>query len=286
VSADGWAATAPHPRPRSAPNRAAGQQRLGPIAGTGLGIAVLWLSLLVLLPLAAVLAKAGGAGWAGLTAAFGNPEAFAAIRLTVLSSLAVGLVNAVMGTVIAWVLVRDDFAGKRALEVLIDLPFALPTIVAGLVLLALYGQHSPVGIDAYATKPGIVIALLFVTLPFVVRSVQPVLLALETEAEQAAYSLGAGPQTTFRRIVLPALLPAILSGAALAFGRAMGEYGSVVLISGQLQYRTEVASSYIYKQVQDDDLAGAAATAVVLLLVSLLVIALLGALQRRIGRRG
>jgi len=259
------------------------RQRLGPATGAGLGVAVLWLSLLVLLPLAAVLAKAGAGG---LTAAFSNREAFAAIRLTVLCSLAVGLVNAVMGTAIAWVLVRDDFPGRRGLEVLIDLPFALPTIVAGLVLLALYGQHSPIGIEAYGTRPGIVIALLFVTLPFVVRSVQPVLLSLDAEAEQAAHSLGAGGWTTFRRIVLPALLPAISSGAALAFGRAMGEYGSVVLISGQLQYRTEVASSYVFKQVQDDDLAGAASTAVVLLLISLLVMGLLGLAQRWAARRG
>ncbi|MEO6701013.1 MAG: sulfate ABC transporter permease subunit CysT [Jatrophihabitantaceae bacterium] len=266
--------------------RPAPGQRLGTASGAGLGLAVLWLSLLVLLPLAAVVGKASGAGWSGFASAFTNAEAFDAIRLTVLSSLAVGLFNAVMGTVIAWVLVRDNFVGKRLLEILIDLPFALPTIVAGLVLLSLYGQQSPIGINAYGTKPAIVLALLFVTLPFVVRSVQPVLLALETDAEEAARSLGASPLTSFRRIVLPALLPAIASGAALAFGRAMGEYGSVVLISGQLQYKTEVASSYIYKQVQDDDLAGAAATAVVLLLISLLVIASLGALQRWAARRG
>ncbi|MDQ2836548.1 MAG: sulfate ABC transporter permease subunit CysT [Actinomycetota bacterium] len=262
------------------------QQRLGLISGAGLGVAVLWLSLLVLLPLAAVVVKGTGAGWSGFSSAFTNREAFTAIRLTVLCSLGVSLVNAVMGTVIAWVLVRDDFPGKRLLEILIDIPFALPTIVAGLVLLSLYGQQSPVGINAYGTRPGILLALLFVTLPFVVRTVQPVLLSLETDAEEAARSLGASPFTTFRRIVLPGLLPAIVSGSALAFGRAMGEYGSVVLISGQLQYKTEVASSYIYKQLQDDNLAGAAATAVVLLVISLLVISLLGFLQRWTARRG
>ncbi|HJQ01496.1 MAG TPA: sulfate ABC transporter permease subunit CysT [Jatrophihabitans sp.] len=263
-----------------------GQQRLGPASATGLGIAVLWLSLLVLLPLAAVIAKAAGAGWSGLAAPLTDGEAYSAIRLTLLCSLAVSVLNAVMGTLIAWVLVRDDFPGRRLLEILIDIPFALPTIVAGLVLLSLYGQQSPLGINAYGTRPGILLALLFVTLPFVVRTVEPVLLALEPDAEEAARSLGAGPLTTFRRIVLPAILPAVLSGAALAFGRAMGEYGSVVLISGQLQFRTEVASSYVYKQVQDDDLAGAAATAGLLLLVSLLVMLLIGALQRQVGRRG
>jgi len=240
----------------------------------------------VLLPLAAVIAKAAGAGWSGLAAPLTDGEAFSAIRLTLLCSLGVSVLNAVMGTLIAWVLVRDDFPCRRLLEILIDIPFALPTIVAGLVLLSLYGQQSPLGINAYGTRPGILLALLFVTLPFVVRTIEPVLLSLESDAEEAARSLGAGPLTTFRRIVLPAVLPAVLSGAALAFGRAMGEYGSVVLISGQLQFRTEVASSYVYKQVQNDDLAGAAATAGVLLLISLLVMLLIGALQRQVGRRG
>ncbi|HTZ45308.1 MAG TPA: sulfate ABC transporter permease subunit CysT [Jatrophihabitans sp.] len=263
-----------------------GTEPLRPGPAAGLGLAVLWLSVLVLLPLAAVVVKATGAGWAGFARAVTDREEFAALRLTVLSALAVSAVNAVFGTLIAWVLVRDRFAGQRVLEVLVDLPFALPTIVAGLVLLSLYGPDSPIGLHAYATRPGVLLALLFVTLPFVVRSVQPVLLALETDAEEAARSLGAGPVSTFRRIVLPALLPAILSGAALAFGRAMGEYGSVVLISGQVQYRTEVASLYVYKQVQDDDLAGAASTAVVLLAVSLLVLAGLGLLRRWAARRG
>ncbi len=276
---------AAHPRAGHHRGSAEPGRRLGLASGAGLGVAVLWLSMLVLLPLAAVLVKASGAGWSGLVEAVTGREALSAIRLTVLCSLAVSAVNAVMGTLIAWVLVRDRFAGQRVLEVLIDIPFALPTIVAGLVLLSLYGPDSPVGLHAYATKPGILLALLFVTLPFVVRTVQPVLLALETDAEQAARSLGAGPLTSFRRIVLPALLPAILSGSALAFGRAMGEYGSVVLISGQLQYRTEVASLYIYKQVQDDDLAGASATAVVLLAISGLVLVGLTLLRRWVAVR-
>ena len=209
-------------------------RRLNRFSGAGLGVAVVWLSLLVLLPLAAVVAKAGGAGLSGFTSAFTNAQSLQALRLTLLCAFAVTVVNVIMGTLIAWVLVRDEFPGQRVIEVLIDIPFALPTIVAGIVMLKLYGHDSPVGLDWYATKKGVIVALLFVTLPFVVRSVQPVLESLERDVEEAAGSLGAGPITTFRRIVLPALAPAILSGAALAFGRAMGEYGSVILIGGGL----------------------------------------------------
>jgi len=259
--------------------------RLRPVATAGLGVAVLWLSLLVLLPLTAVVVKSTGDGWPGFWDAATSTQSLAAIRLTVVTSLIVCVVNAVMGTVVAWVLVRDRFPGKRVLEVLIDIPFALPTIVAGLVLLTLYGATSPLGVNWYATRKGLLVALLFVTLPFVVRTVEPVLLSLERDVEEAAASLGAGPWTTFRRIILPPILPAIASGAALAFGRAMGEYGSVVLISGQLSH-TEIASLHIYKQIQDDDLAGAAATATVLLVISLLVIGLLGLVQRWAARRG
>lgn len=255
-------------------------------SGAALGVTVLWLSLLVLLPLAAVVAHGTGSGLAGFTNAITDRSAFDAIVLTVLASLGVSVLNAVMGTAIAWVLVRDRFPGKRVLEVVIDIPFALPTIVAGLVLLTLYGPTSPIGLNWYGTRPGVVVALLFVTLPFVVRTVEPVLLALDSDVEEAAASLGAGPFTIFRRIVLPAITPAVLSGAALAFGRAMGEYGSVVLISGQLERKTEVASLYIYQQIQDDALAEAAATATVLLLISLIVIAAVAALQRWAARRG
>jgi len=246
---------------------------------------VLWLSLLVLIPLAAVVSRAAGAGLSDFWAAVSTGEAVAAIRLTVLAAAGVSLVNAVMGTLVAWVLVREDFPGKRLVEVLIDIPFALPTIVAGLVLTTLYGPESPIGVTWYATRPGVLVALLFVTLPFVVRTVEPVLLSLETEAEQAAASLGAGPVRTFVRIVLPAITPAIASGAALAFGRAMGEYGSVVLISGQLP-RTEVASQYIYQQIESGYLPDAAATATVLLGVSVLVLAALNGLRSQAARRG
>jgi sulfate/thiosulfate transport system permease protein len=259
--------------------------RFSPLAGVGLGTAVLWMSLLVLLPLAAVVLKSTDAGWSGFWDSVTGPRAAAALRFTIGSSLLVCAVNAVMGTLIAWVLVRDDFRGKRLVENIIDVPFALPTIVAGLVMNTLYGTDSPVGIVLYGKRAGIVVALLFVTLPFVVRTVQPVLLAMETDVEEAAASLGASPLTTFRRIVLPTILPAAAAGTALAFARAMGEYGSVVLIGGQLN-RTQTSSIFAYNQIQDGNLTDAAATATVLLVVAILVIGGLDLLQRWAGRRG
>ncbi|MCU1658813.1 MAG: sulfate transporter, inner rane subunit CysT [Pseudonocardiales bacterium] len=274
-----------HPTPVTGRRRVVTGSRLGATSGIGLGTAVLWLSLLVLIPLAAVVAKATGGGWSGFWNAITTPAALDALRLTVLSSLAVSAINAVMGTLIAWVLVRDSFPGRRLLEVVIDIPFALPTIVAGLVLLILYGPTSPIGVDLLGTQRAIVFALLFVTLPFVVRTVQPVLIGLDTEAEEAAASLGAAPLTTFRRIVLPVLLPAIASGTALAFARAMGEYGSVLLISGGVN-RARVSSMYAFQQIQNYDYTGAAATATILLLVSLVVIVGLDLLQRWAARRG
>jgi sulfate/thiosulfate transport system permease protein len=261
------------------------RERLTRGAGLGLGLAVMWLSLLVLIPLAAVVAKGFSGGWAGFWTAITRPVAIHALVLTVISSLIVAAVNAVLGTLIAWVLVRDRFRGRRAIELVIDIPFALPTIVAGLVLITVYGTQSPIGIDLYGTQRAIVFALLFVTLPFVVRSVQPVLLALDPEAEQAAACLGASPLTTFRRVVLPLLLPAIASGAALSFARAIGEYGSVLLIAGGLD-RTKVASMYAMDRIQAFDYTGAAATATVLLVVSLAVILSLDIVQRRVARRG
>jgi sulfate transport system permease protein len=270
--------------PRAAP-RSASAGPLGAASGLGLGVAVTWLSLLVLIPLAAVVAQGAGGGWTGFWDSVTSPGALAALRLTVLSSLAVSGINAVMGTLIAWVLVRDNFRGRRLVEVVIDIPFALPTIVAGLVLLTLYGPTSPIGIDLLGTQRAIVFALLFVTLPFVVRTVQPVLIALDREAEEAAASLGAGSLTSFRRIVLPVIVPAIASGTALAFARAMGEYGSVLLISGGVN-RARVSSMYTFQLIQNFDYAGAAATATVLLVVSLLVIVGLDILQRWAARRG
>ncbi len=232
----------------------------------GLGVATLWLSLIVLLPLAAVVDRSLEGGLAAFWDSVSSRQSVAALRFTLLVSLLVAAINAVMGTIIAWVLVRDDFRGKRIVNALIDLPFALPTIVAGLTLLALYG-------DAIAfTKWAVLMALLFVTLPFVVRAVQPVLIELDREMEAAAASLGASPMTSFRRIVLPNLIPAIVSGIALAFARAVGEFGSVVLISGNIPFDTQVASVYAYKQLESDNIGGAAAVSVVLLALSLLVL--------------
>jgi sulfate transport system permease protein len=243
------------------------------------GIAAGYLSLIVLVPLAALIwsSRAQGLGtfWHEVTKA----EAASALKLTLVVALLVAAFNAVTGTAIAWVLVRDSFPGKGIVNAVIDLPFALPTIVAGLVLLELYGPNSPFGVDVAFQRTGLVLALLFVTLPFVVRAVQPVLLELDQEMEEAAESLGAGRLAVFRRIVFPNLLPAILSGVALAFARAVGEFGSVVLISGNVPFKTEVSSVYISGQIESDNPAGAAAVSVVLLVISLGVLLLIGAFR-------
>jgi len=269
---------------RPSPGGAGG--RLRARAGTALGAGALgaYLSVLVLLPIAALLAGAFKGGPAAFWQAVSSPEAVAALKLTLIVSAIVVAVNALAGTLIAWVLVRDQFPGKRAVNALIDLPFALPTIVAGVVLLALYGKGGPTGIDVTFTRAAVGLALLFVTLPFVVRSVQPVLLELDGAAEEAAGSLGAGAFTVFRRIVLPALTPAILSGMALSFARAVGEFGSVVLISGNLPFKTEVGSVYIFNQVENDNVAAAAAVSVVLLLCALVVLSAMTALSRSRSR--
>ncbi len=209
-----------------------------------------------------------------------SKEAVAAIKLTLIASLIVALINAVFGTLVAWVLVRDEFRGKRIVNAVIDLPFALPTIVAGVVLLALYGKSSPVGIDVTFTRAAVGLALLFVTLPFVVRSVQPVLLELDLAMEEAAASLGARPGTILRRIVLPSLAPAILSGVALSFARAVGEFGSLVLITGNLPFKTEVGSVYIFNQIENDNVAAAAAVSVVLMFAAIAVLGLFALLSR------
>jgi sulfate transport system permease protein len=246
---------------------------------------MVWLSVIVLLPLAAVLAKSLEGGPAGLWDAIAAPAARAALLVTLAVSAIVALVNAVLGTLIAWVLVRDEFPGKRIVNAVIDLPFALPTIVASIVLLSLYGPQSPIGVHLNATRPALVIALAFVTLPFVVRSVQPVLMEVDREAEQAAASLGAGNWTIFRLVVLPALIPAILTGAGLAFARAIGEFGSVVLIGGGIPRETEVASQYIAKQIEIDRAVNAAAVSVALLAIAFVVLLALRVAGERAARR-
>ncbi|MEK6277653.1 MAG: sulfate ABC transporter permease subunit CysT [Actinomycetota bacterium] len=246
---------------------------------------MLYLSAIVLLPLAAILAESTSEGTGTFWSQVTGPQAVAALKLTVICSLIVVVINAVTGTLIAWVLVRDEFRGKKLLNAIIDLPFALPTIVAGITLLTLYGNESPVGIDVAFTRVAVVFALLFVTLPFVVRAVQPVLLELDHEVEEAAASLGASGPTIFRRVVFPNLLPGLLAGVALAFARALGEFGSLVLISGNIPFQTEVASVLIRGQIENNNMAGAAAVSVVLLVASLVLVGCVTLLQRWGSRR-
>jgi sulfate/thiosulfate transport system permease protein len=236
------------------------------------GIVLTWLSLIVLIPLGAVVLRSTDDGLSAFWNAISEPEAVAAIKLTVIASLIIVAINAVMGTLIAWVMVRDDFRGKRLVNSVIDLPFALPTIVAGLTLLALYGEDSPVGISVTYTRIAVALALLFVTLPFVIRAVQPVLHEIDEEMEEAAASLGASNTRIFRSIILPNLTPAIVAGCALAFARAIGEFGSLVLITGNIPFDTQVASVYIFGRIESDNTTAAAAVSVLLLVIAVLVL--------------
>lgn len=241
----------------------------------------MYLSLLVLIPLSAVTWASGEGGAGAFWEAITSPEALATLRLTFGAALVVVLINAVAGTLIAWVLVRDSFRGKGLVNSVIDLPFALPTIVAGLTLLVLYGPDSPVNIDIAYSQAAVVVALLFVSLPFVVRAVQPVLEELDTDMEEAAASLGAGGATVFRRIILPNLMPAILGGSGLTFARSIGEFGAVVLITGNIPFETQVASVYIFGLIEGGEIPAAAAVSVVLLGFSLLALVGLNVLQGR-----
>jgi sulfate/thiosulfate transport system permease protein len=240
-----------------------------------------YLSIVALIPLAAVVLKSFENGTDSFWNAISSPQAVAALKLTLIASVVVVVINAIAGTLVAWVLVRDDFPGKGIVNSLIDLPFALPTIVAGLTLLAFYGPDSPVGINVAFTRVSVVMALLFVTLPFVVRAVQPVLLELDREMEQAAESLGASRISVFRRIILPNLTPAIIAGAGLAFARAVGEFGSLVLITGNIPFETQAASVFIFSRVESDDPVGASAVSVLLLVVALVVLLIFGGLSKR-----
>jgi sulfate transport system permease protein len=259
---------------------------LTPTSGLGLGVALIWFSLLVLIPLAMVVTTALSGGIAGFWDTITSSQTLSAVELTVVQAALVTLVNIVMGTVIAWVLVRDRFWGKRILDVAIDIPFALPTIVTGLVLLSLYGPQSPLGVDVANTRASVFLALAFVTLPFIVRTVQPVLEELEADVEEASASLGANRFTTFRRIILPSLVPAIAAGAALSFARGISEYGSLVLLSGNLPNRTEVVSVRVLTYIENGDQASAAAAATLMLVVALVAIVALDVIQRRVARRG
>jgi sulfate/thiosulfate transport system permease protein len=264
--------------PRGWPSRGSGTPPLR------VGVALVWLSVIVLLPLAAIAWQAGGGGWQAFWLAVTSNAALESFRVTLTISAGVTVVNLIFGLLIAWVLVRDDFAGKRLVDAIIDLPFALPTIVASLVMLALYGNNSPVGLHLQHTAWGVAVALAFVTLPFVVRAVQPVLLEIDRETEEAAASLGASGPKVFTSVVLPSLTPALLSGAGLAFSRAIGEFGSVVLIGGAVPGKTEVSSQWIRTLIENDDRTGAAAISIVLLAISFVVLLLLRVVGARAAK--
>ncbi|MCV7175882.1 sulfate ABC transporter permease subunit CysT [Mycolicibacterium sphagni] len=282
------------PNPQAVRPELTGGDSGGPSRSTGrrhgttslrVGAASIWLSVIVLLPLAAIVWQSAKGGWHLFWLAVSSNAALESFRVTLTISIGVTVVNAVFGLLVAWVLTRDDFPGKRLVDAVIDLPFALPTIVASLVMLALYGPYSPIDVHLQHTKWGVGVALLFVTLPFVVRSVQPVLLELDREVEQAAASLGANNTIIFTKVVLPALLPSLLSGAGLAFSRAIGEFGSVVLIGGAVPGETEVSSQWIRTLIENDDPTGAAAISIVLLLASFIVLFVLRAIGSRAAKR-
>ncbi len=268
------------------------RERVSTTLSLQVGFVTTFLLVIVVLPIAAVVWKSTGNGWSGFWSVVSSPQAVAAIELSVVMATLAVLTTAVFGTIIAWVLVRDSFAGKNVVNAIIDLPFALPTIVAGLVIMALYGPRTPIDfsiggfhVDANVTftRGAIYVALLFVTLPFVVRAVQPVLIELDEELEDAAKSLGASELATFRRIILPAILPGILSGVAMAFARAIGEIGAIVLISGNLPFKTEVASVHLFHRIEQDP-EGSAAVAVVLLLISFASLLGIGAVRWLVTR--
>ena len=246
----------------------------------GPSLAAIYLSFLVLVPLAAVFSHAFTGGPKVLWAEVTQSETLAALRLSLLCSLGVVVVNAFTGTAIAWLLVRDRFVVNRVIGAIVDLPFALPTIIAGVTLLSLYGPNSPLHLDLAFSRYAILVALAFVTLPFSVRSVQPVLEALDEETEEAAATLGARPRTVFWRITLPALMPALLTGAGLGFARAVGEYGSVVILSGNVPFKTEVASVRIFSLIGNDDLGGAAATSLALFVIAIVVLSITAVARR------
>jgi sulfate transport system permease protein len=260
--------------------------------GLTLGFTVLYLSLIVLIPLSATFLKAAQLGWEGIWQAISSPRVLASYRLTFGASAFAATVNLVFGLLVAWVLVRYRFPGRRLVDALVDLPFALPTAVAGIALTALYAPNGwlgallvPLGVKVAFTPLGIVVALIFIGLPFVVRTVQPVLEDAEAELEEAAASLGAGRLTTFRRVILPTIWPALLTGFTLAFARALGEYGSVIFIAGNLPFVSEITPLLIITKLEQYDYAGATAIAASMLTLSFLLLAPINLLQAWSRRR-
>lgn len=268
------------------------QSRALPGFGLSLGIALPYLSLLVLVPLTAVFLRSAELGWSGFWEVATAPRVMASYRVTLTTSLVAALVNAGFGLLVAWVLVRYRFPGHRLVDAIVDLPFALPTAVAGIALTTLYADNgwigsrlSVLGIHVAYSQLGIVVALTFIGLPFVVRTLQPVLQDLEPEIEEAAASLGADRWQVFRRVLFPAVLPALVTGFTLAFARAVGEYGSVVFISGNMPMRTEIVPLLIMTKLEQFDYAGATAIATVMLVVSFLLLLGINVLQWWARRR-
>ena len=268
-------------------------RQAGPLPGLGLtlGITLAWLGLIVLVPLVALVIKAAGIGPYGWWAIASDPRVLGALRLSFGTALFAALVDAVIGTLIAWVLVRYHFPGRRVFDALIDLPFALPTAVAGIALTAIYSGNGwlgqwfeAIGMKIAYTPVGIVLALIFIGLPFTVRTLQPVLENLHAEHEEAAASLGASRATTLWRVLLPQLLPAILTGFSLAFARGVGEYGSVIFIAGNLPYVSEIAPLLIVIRLEEFDYGGATFIAVLMLGTSFALLLLVNLLQRRLSR--
>jgi sulfate transport system permease protein len=269
-----------------------GSRRLFPGFGLTLGYTITYLSLIVLIPLAFLFARASGRGWSQILQAITDPRTIGAIRLTVLTSLSAAAINAVMGFVVAWCLVRYEFPGKRIVDAIVDLPFALPTAVSGIALTAIYAKNGwlgapldRLGVQAAFTPLGITIALTFIGLPFVVRSLQPALEDLDPEIEEAALILGAGRLETFLRVILPALAPAWISGFAMSFARALGEYGSVVFISGNMPLKTEIASLLIIAKLEQFDYVGASTLGALMLTISFGLLLLINGVQTLLARR-
>lgn len=271
------------------------RSRVLPGFGLSLGFTLAYLSLIVLIPLSAVFIKSLGIGWEGLWEILSSERILKSLQLSFSSAIIAALINVVFGLLLAWCLVRYSFPGKRIVDALVDLPFALPTAVAGIALTSLYaptgwiGQYlDPIGIKVAYTPIGITLALIFIGIPFVVRTVQPVLSDLETELEEAASALGANRFQIVTKVIFPILLPALITGFALAFARGVGEYGSVIFIAGNQPFETEIAPLMIISRLEEYDYAGATTIAVVMLLISFVMLFLINLLQawasRRIGR--
>jgi sulfate transport system permease protein len=271
---------------------AARSHRVLPGFGLSLGFTLAYLSLIVLIPLSAVFIKSTGHGWENFWTAVTSPRVVASYELTFGASLIAAVVNVVFGLILAWALVRYTFPGKKLVDALVDLPFAMPTAVAGIALTALYAKNGwlgqflePLGIKVAFTPLGVLVALIFIGLPFVVRTVQPILEDLDAEYEEAAASLGASRSQTFLRVVLPTLLPALMTGFALAFARAVGEYGSVIFIAGNIPMVSEITPLIIITKLEQYDYVGATSVAAVMLVVSFVLLLIINSLQAWTARR-